>query len=136
MTEPLPPPLQADSPITLPDGGVVPRYRPPAVGGGMFTVDLDQAPQAIRELEEAARELVEIRREAEELGRVTPPTQDLVTRDANDQLRASAVGGNGSFTQALDSGIMQVNGMIAALQKALADYRGADEQNEAALRAQ
>ena len=134
MTEPLPPPLQADSPVTLPDGTSVPRYRPPEVGGGSFTVDLDRAPEAIRELEAAARELGEIRREAEELGRVAPPTQDLVTRDANDLLRASAVGGNGSFAQALDSGIQQINGMITALRVALEDYRRVDELNEAALR--
>ena len=50
MTEPQPPPLQADSPTVLFDGRVVERYRPPGVGGGDFAVDLANAPQAIREL--------------------------------------------------------------------------------------
>ena len=58
MTEPQPPPLQADSPTVLFDGRVVERYRPPGVGGGDFAVDLANAPQAIRELEEASAELV------------------------------------------------------------------------------
>jgi hypothetical protein len=133
MTDPQPPPLTADAPTTLPDGRVVPRYRPPEVGGGSFEVDLARAPQAIRELEEAAAELASIRREAEELGRITSPTTDQVSVDAANVLRATAVGGNGSFAQALDSGIRQINEMISALQRALADYRGVDEDTEAAM---
>ena len=37
-------------------------------------------------------------------------------------LGVSAVGGNGSFLQALDQGIQQVNDMIAGLRSALAGY--------------
>lgn len=135
MTDPQPaPPLQADSPVTLFDGRVVPRYRPPEVGGGTFEVDLTQAPAAIRQLEEAVRELGDIRREAERLGRITPPTQDKVSRDAADYLQSTAVGGHGSFAQALDSGIYQINNMIAALQSALTRYGKTDEENKADLR--
>lgn len=134
MTEPQPPPLQADSPVTLPDGRTIPRYRPPEIGGGSFTVNLERAPEAIRELEAAARELSEIRREAERLGKITPPTSDLVSRDAADVLGAAAVGGNGSFVAALDSGIQQVQGMITALQTALVEYGRVDGETAAALR--
>lgn len=134
MTEPQPPPLQADSPASLPDGTTVPRFRPPEVGGGAFTVDLARAPEAIRELEHAAAELGSIRREAELLGRIAPPAMDNVSRDATDALRAVATGGNGSFAQALDSGIEQINNMISALQTALEAYRQTDGENEAALR--
>ncbi|MEJ2888893.1 hypothetical protein [Actinomycetospora aeridis] len=134
MTEPLPPPLTADSPLTLPDGRVAPRYRPPEIGGGSFEVDLARAPEAIQELEEAARELSDIRREAERLGKITPPTADLVSRDAANVLGAAAVGGNGSFVVAIDSGIRQIQGMITALRKAMAEYDRTDSENDAALR--
>ena len=107
MTEPQPPPLQADSPTALFDGRVVERYRPPGVGGGDFAVDLANAPRAIRELEEAARNSVRSRRRRA-LGRVTPPSQDQVSLDAAHVLGVSAVGGNGSFIQALDHGIQQI----------------------------
>ncbi|GAA4933286.1 PE family protein [Actinomycetospora succinea] len=134
MTDPLPPPLEADSPASPPDGSTVPRYRPPEVGGGTFTVDLAQAPQAIRELEDAARELSEIRREAERLGKIDPPAADLVSRDAANVLGAAAAGGSGSFVAALDSGILQIQNMITALQTAMTDYSGTDARNAAALR--
>lgn len=134
MTEPQPPPLQADSPTVLPDGTLRPRYRPPGVGGGEFAVDLARAPQAIRELEEAARELFDIRREAEQLGKVTPPTRDQVSLDAATVLGVAAVGGSGSFLQALDNGIQQINDMIAALRDGLVNYRRADAEGAAALR--
>ena len=133
MTEPQPPPLQADSPTALFDGRVVERYRPPGVGGGDFAVDLANAPKAIRELEEAARELFDIRRDAEALARVTPPSRDQVSLDAAAMLGISAVGGNGSLLQALDQGIQQINDMIAGLQDAVARYRTTDQEAEAGL---
>ncbi|GAA4783643.1 hypothetical protein GCM10023200_16400 [Actinomycetospora chlora] len=128
MTEPQPPPLRADSPVTLWDGRVVPRFRPPDVGGGAFDVDLDQAPQAIRKLEEARRELVGIRQDAMDLARVTPPTNDQVSKDAALALGAAATGGPGSFVNALDSGIAELESMIASLQAGLQRYRGHDER--------
>ena len=134
MTEPQPPPLQADSPASLPDGTTVPRFRPPEVGGGAFTVDLARAPEAIRELEHAAAELSSIRRDAERLGKIAPPAMDQVTLDAAAVLGAAAAGGPGSFVAALDSGIGQIHDMIEALQSALSAYRASDEENEAALR--
>jgi hypothetical protein len=133
VSEPLPPPLQADSHVSLPDGRAGPRDRPPAVGGGTFEVDLARAPQAIRELEDAARELGEIRREAEQLGRILPPTNDQVSRDAADLLQAAAVGGTGSFVQALDSGIAQINDMIVGLRQAMSRYGTTDEEAGAAV---
>ena len=133
MTEPLPPPLQADSPVTLPDGRAVPRFRPPEVGGGEFTVNLDQAPRAIRELEAARDELNSIRRDAIDLGRITPPTNDLVTRDAAAFLGLTATGGPGSLVSALDAGIAQVEAMISNVRLAMDAYRSADEQASSGL---
>lgn len=133
MTEPLPPPLQADSPITLPDGRTVPRYRPPEVGGGMFTVNLDQAPQAIRELEEALHELQAIREDAQALGRISPPTRDQVSADAAQVLGLAATGGPGSMVEALTLGMQHVQNMITNLKVALEQrYPQSDEDARAA----
>lgn len=133
MTEPQPPPLQADSPVTLPDGRTIPRYRPPEIGGGSFTVNLERAPEAIRELEAARDELNSIRRDALDLGRVTPPTNDLVTRDAATLLGVTATGGSGSFVSALDAGIAQIEAMISNVREAMSAYRSADDQASSEL---
>ena len=133
MTEPLPPPLQADSPVTLPDGRSVPRFRPPEVGGGSFTVDLDRAPEAIRELEAALQELQAIREDAQALGRISPPTRDLVSADAAQVLGAAAVGGPGSLVEALTLGMDHVQTMILNLRTALQQrYPQGDEDVRAA----
>jgi hypothetical protein len=128
VTEPQPPPLRADSPVTLWDGRVVPRFRPPDVGGGAFDVDLDQAPQAIRKLEEARTELTSIRRSALDLARVTPPTSDQVSIDAARALGAAATGGPGSFVNAIDAGIAELESIITALRTGLERYRDQDGQ--------
>lgn len=129
MTDPhIAPPLQADSPITLYDGRVVPRYRPPEVGGGSFAIDLDQAPNAIRQLEEALKELAEIRQDAMDLARITPPTSDQVSLDAAQALGVTATGGPGSFVNALDAGVAQLESMIAAIRASLQHYRDQDSQ--------
>jgi hypothetical protein len=133
VTEPQPPPLQADSPTQLPDGGLRPRYRPPGVGGGEFAVDLARAPQAIRELREAEAELRSIKDEAVSLGRVLPPSNDQVSLDAAQVLGVAAVGGNGSFLQALDLGVQQIGAMIEGLEASLRRYGVADEQSRAEL---
>ena len=133
MTEPLPPPLQADSPVTLPDGTSVPRYRPPEVGGGSFTINLERAPEAIRELRRAEAELRSIKEEALSLGRVQPPTRDLVSQDAATVLGAAAVGGPGSLVQALDQGLQHLGAMIEAVETALRDYEASDDRARAGL---
>ena len=136
MTEPQPPPLQADSPTALFDGRVVERYRPPGVGGGDFAVDLANAPRAIRELEEAKIELLNIRDEAFALGKVTPPSADQVSADAATMLGIAAVGGNGSFIAALDAGATQIQQYIDSVHAALSRYENTDAQNSDELDAQ
>jgi hypothetical protein len=133
VTDPVPPPLQADSPVVLPDGRLVPRFRPPEVGGGAFDVDLDRAPEAIRQLRDAESELRSIKDDATSLGRISPPANDQVSLDAAAMLGAAAVGGTGSLIQALDQGIQQLGAMIEGLESALRAYRADDVRGRAEL---
>ena len=116
MTEPQPPPLQADSPTALsrrPGRRAVPAARgrgrglrggpgqrspgdPGAGGGG---AGARRHPRDAVALGTGAR----LRRE----------TRSVSTRPT--MLGVSAVGGNGSLLQALDQGIQQINDMIAGL---------------------
>lgn len=125
-TPPFDPPPQANDPAVLPGGRVVPRYAPPPVGGDTFRVDLERAPQAIRELEDALAQLREIRHDAVRMARVTPPTADSVSRDAAAVLGAAANGNTGSLVAALDSGIDQIETLIAKLTDDLRRYRASD----------
>lgn len=129
MTDPIPPiaPPQASDPAVLPGGRVVPRRTPPPVGGDHFRVDLERAPQAIRELEDARDQLLELKNDAVALGKITPPTRDPVSFDAARLLEAAATGGSGSLISALDSGIEQVERFIAGLRADLKRYRSTDE---------
>ena len=125
MTQPTPPPHASD-PAVLTDGTVVPREVPPSVGGGSFTVDLEHAPQAIRELETAREQLKVLRRDALSLGNVRSPSSDQVSRDAADALGAVAVGGAGSLLAALDGGVRRLDGLIGNLRIELHSYREVD----------
>lgn len=101
--------------------------QPEPVGGGSFDVDITRAPQAIRQLEDALAELKRIKRDAVVLGQIRPPTADAVSRDAAQKLREIAVGGQGSFLQALDQGIAELQRMIDTLRSGLAAYERADD---------
>lgn len=129
MSSPRPPfaPPQASDPAVLPGGRIVPRYVPPPAGSDQFRIDLERAPQAIRELEVALEQLRVLRNDAMALGRVVPPTQDQVSLDAASILGATAVGGTGSFLGALDSGILQVEHLIAGLREDIEKYRTVDQ---------
>ncbi|MDD7968489.1 hypothetical protein [Actinomycetospora lemnae] len=133
MTEPQPPPLQADSPASLPDGTTVPRFRPPEVGGGAFTVDLARAPEAIRELEQAKVELLSIRDEAFALGKVDPPAADQVSVDAARMLGIAASGGPGSLVAALEAGADQIQDLIDSLRDGFRSYEEIDAANRSRL---
>jgi hypothetical protein len=120
--------------VTLWDGRVVPRYRPTEVGGGAFEVDLAQAPQAIRKLEQALDELQQIREDAQALGRVTPPTRDQVSVDAATSLGLVATGGPGSLVDALTLGMSELRSMINNLRGALEhQYPRTDDDGRAAI---
>ncbi|MHC1558056.1 hypothetical protein ACR9E3_03825 [Actinomycetospora sp. C-140] len=100
---------------------------------GSFSVDISQAPGAIRELEQARRELVSIRSEAQTLGQVNPPSRDQVSLDAAQALGLAGVGSPASFMQALDGGIQELSRMIDALRASFENYRAGDEQARSAL---
>lgn len=131
-TPPFEPPPQASDPV-LPGGRVIPRYARPAVGGDHFRVDLERAPQAIHELEDASRELREIRQDALRMGKVTPPTIDAVSLDAAAVLGAAANGNAGSLVAALDAGIDQVDSLVRRLKEDLRKYGATDESVADAL---
>lgn len=111
------------------DQGAAPGFpflaQPPplqAVGTGAYTVDLERAPAAIRELEEALEKLALIRDEAVRLGQVTPPGADSVSRDAASLLGAAAIRGPGSLLAALQAGVEQLQTLISRVQDDLERY--------------
>lgn len=95
--------------------------------GGSFRLDLDHAPEAIKELEAAREELVSIKEQALALGKVDPGSADSVSIDAAAMLSAVAVSGPTSLTAALDAGIHQIDELIISMSADLRDY----QQNEA-----
>lgn len=56
-----------------------------------------------------------------------PPTQDQVSLDAAAVLGTVATGGPGSLIAALDSGIVQIESLIAGLRSDLNRYRATDQ---------
>ena len=99
---------------------------PSSAGGGSFRVDLERAPDAIRELDAALAELREIKKAAVSLGTINPGSRDSVSIDAARVLGLAAVGGAGSLVDALDAGIAQVDHLVTALRADLGDYGAAD----------
>ncbi|HEY2192016.1 MAG TPA: hypothetical protein VGH76_06900, partial [Actinomycetospora sp.] len=93
-------PVEAADPAVLANGQVIPRQVVAApAGGGAFTVDLDRAPQVIRDLQNARQELVTLKQDVLRLGRVDPSSGDQVSKDAAAVLGAVAVGGSGSLLE-------------------------------------
>jgi hypothetical protein len=120
-------PVEAADPAVLTDGQVIPRQVVPApTGGGSFSVDVDRAPAVLRDLENARSELQDLRRDAVRLGKVDPGSNDQVSLDAARTLEAVAIGGQGSFVEAVNAGLRQLDGLIAAIKGELAAYREAD----------
>ena len=107
--------------------------QPVPVGGGSFEVDITRAPDAIRELEQAKAELESIKRDAFYLGQVSPPTQDLVTRDAVRVLGDRATVGPSSFVGSLTQGIEEITRMIEALRAGFAAYERSDNEARSGL---
>lgn len=126
-------PPQASDPTVLADGRVIPRHLVPAPagGGGSFSIDLERAPQVLRDLEDARRQLEDLRQETFRLGRIDPGTNDEVSRDAAAVLGAVAVGGQGSMLAALDGGVRRLDDLISAITSEIESYRRADDAGRA-----
>lgn len=122
-------PPQASDPTVLANGQVIPRHLVPAPsgGGGSFSIDLERAPQVLRDLEDARRQLEELRQESFRLGRIDPGTHDEVSRDAAAVLGAVAVGGPGSLLVALDAGVRRLDELIVAVTSEIESYRRVDD---------
>ena len=122
-------PPQASDPTVLADGRVIPRQvvPAPAGGGGSFSIDLERAPQVLRDLEDARRQLESLKAEARFLGKVDPGTDDEVSRDAAAVLGAVAVGGRGSLIEALDGGVRRLDDLIDSIRAEIATYLSSDQ---------
>jgi hypothetical protein len=118
----------------LTDGQVVPRQVVPApAGGGAFSVDLERAPEVLKDLEDARQELEDLKAETRILGKINPLSDDDVSRDAATILGAVAVGGPGSLIEALDAGVARLDGLIGAIRSELNAYTAADRTNVARI---
>ncbi|WP_245561489.1 hypothetical protein [Actinomycetospora chiangmaiensis] len=135
MTTPWPPepPVQASDPARLWNGQLVQRPVVAMPTGGSFTVDLDRAPDAVRELETARDELRFLMLEAKRLGRVDPGTTDQVSLDAAAVFGAVADGGTGSLVRALEAGAQRLDLLIDSIEAELRSYRLADGDASAAF---
>jgi hypothetical protein len=126
MSAPGPPPVQASDPARLTNGQVVQRPVVDMPTGGSFTVDLERAPQTLRDLTAARDELFDLMKEARVLGRVEPGADDAVSRDAATLLGAVADGGDGSLLRALEAGADRLNQLIVAINAELEGYRASE----------
>lgn len=98
-------------------------------GGGAYTIDVENAPQAIANLR-AAADLLEfdLRRQAEELGDIQPPGKDEVSEVATNVFRDAAIGPAG-VRNALLSTAAEYRRQADKLQADLASYLQAEEAN-------
>jgi hypothetical protein len=127
-------PIEAADPAVLTDGRVIPRQIVPApAAGGAFSVDLDRAPQVLRDLRAAVSELRHLRRDALELGKVDPGSHDQVSVDAARALGAVAVGGPGSLVDAVTAGIERLETLIVAIESELRAYRESDRTSSSSF---
>jgi hypothetical protein len=124
-------PVEAADPAVLTNGQVIPRQAVPAPTlGGAFTIDLDRAPQVIEDLHRAVSELRAIRRDALQLGKIKAGSRDQVSIDAAQVLGAVAVGGTGSFVEAVTAGIERLEALISAIKAEVRTYQAADSASE------
>jgi hypothetical protein len=127
-------PVEAADPAVLTNGQVIPRQAVPAPTlGGAFTIDLDRAPQVLRDLQSARQELEDLKAEARFLGKVDPSSNDEVSRDAATVLGAVAAGGPGSLLEALDAGVTRLDALIGAIRAELQAYQAADRTSVASI---
>jgi hypothetical protein len=135
MSAPVPPGagVQASDPARLTDGQVIPRQVVDMPTGGSFTVDLERAPQTLRDLTAARDDLLELLADADRLGKVDPGSADDVSRDAATLLSAVAVGGDGSLLLALRAGIDRLNALINGISSELSNYRETEADNSSAF---
>ena len=127
-------PVGASDPTVLTDGQVVPRQIVPApAAADAFSVDLARAPQVLRDLNDAVGELRDLRRDALQLGKVDPGSRDQVSLDAARAIEAVAVGGPGSFVEAVTAGIERLEALIRAVESELRAYRESETANARSL---
>lgn len=127
------PPVQASDPARLTNGQVIPREVVEMPTGGSFTVDLERAPQTLRDLTVARDELFDLMKQARALGRIDPGASDEVSRDAATLLEAVADGGDGSLLRALEAGANRLNQLIDAIDAELRSYRSSESTSRSAF---
>ncbi len=120
------PQVQASDPARLANGQVVPRQVVDMPTGGSFAVDLERAPQTVRDLTAARDQLVNLISDAQRLGKVDPGTNDDVSKDAATLLGAVADSESGSLVHAMQAGVERLTSLIDSIAAELRAYEGAD----------
>jgi hypothetical protein len=127
-------PHEAADPIVLTNGQVIPRQVAPApAAAGAFSIDLERAPEVLRDLQNARQELEDLKAEARFLGKVDPSSNDEVSRDAATVLGAVAVGGPGSLLEALDAGVSRLDALIGVIRSELDAYQANERTSVARI---
>lgn len=105
----------------------------PAVNGQQgFQVDLDRAPELLKELDGVRAKYEKARDEARQLANIMPPFGDDVTIAVFKKLGERAQGGQGSLFDTAQGMIDWIDGFKAAVQKALDEHQRIDDENRMA----
>lgn len=101
-------------------------------GHQTFEIQPDQLPRVLAGLDEVRAKYEHAQRLAQRLSNVTPPFADDVTVDAFRRISQRAQGGEGSLFDTAQGMIDWTDGFKAAVQKAIDDHQGIDEENRMA----
>lgn len=113
-----------------------PTSAPPGPSGE-FSLDLELAAEAVRDLEGVRQQLTGLRYRAAELGRTAlaaPTAQDAVSMEAFAFLAQKADGVPGSLGLALDAGIIHVQGLIDQMNADIDAQRREDDVAKSTFR--
>lgn len=107
--------------------------EPATVNGQQgFRIDLDRAPELLKELDGVREKYRKARDLAQELSWVTPPFADDVTIQVFKKLGQRAQGGEGSLYDTASGMIKWIDDFKAAIQKAIDEHKRIDDENRMA----
>lgn len=94
---------------------------------GEFRLDVEAAEEAVRTLEGVRRRIKDARAEAVTLAKTLPTARDAVSLEAFALLAEKADGGPGSFTAAMDAGLIEVENAIDQMRADITRQRQLDD---------